>query len=248
MNEWQRFFRDEAPRYMENVFVQNTQVEVDFMETELQIQPGDRILDVGCGTGRHSVELARRGYNAVGIDQSEEMLGIARNAAGQAGGAASAEFVLGNAATTVLRTRFDAAICVCEGAFSLLSSGDDPLDHHRGILRSIHAMLKPRGRLLLNALSAFRFIRMFSDNDVAAGLFDLTTITEVTTHSLADGSTITVREKGFLPAELRALVEDHGFTVLHLWGGTAGAWNREKPKLDEYELMAIAERQESQDV
>jgi cyclopropane fatty-acyl-phospholipid synthase-like methyltransferase len=227
---------------MENAFVKNTHAEVDFMEEELAIRPGSHLLDVGCGTGRHSVELARRGYRVTGIDLSEDMLKQARSAAATAGVSGSVDFIQGDATTTVLDARLDAAICICEGAFSLLTPDADPIAHHAGILRNIHAMVKPGGRLLLNALSAFRYIRMHSDDDVAAGRFDPLTITETSTYTLADGSEVTVREKGFMPAELRALVEAHGFRVLHLWGGMAGAWNREIPKLDEYELMVIAER------
>jgi len=41
---------------------------------EFALKPGAAILDVGCGTGRHSVELAKRGYKVTGIDLSAEML------------------------------------------------------------------------------------------------------------------------------------------------------------------------------
>ena len=57
---WQKFFDAHAPDYMGNVFTQNTEAEVEFVIEELGIPPGSRILDIGCGTGRHSVKLAQR--------------------------------------------------------------------------------------------------------------------------------------------------------------------------------------------
>ena len=40
---------------------------------------GGDLLELGCGTGRHAVELARRGWQVVGVDRSEEMVLLANN-------------------------------------------------------------------------------------------------------------------------------------------------------------------------
>ena len=55
-----------------------TLADVDFLEKTFGVKPGARLLDVPCGNGRHSIELARRGYRVTGIDLSEEMLALAR--------------------------------------------------------------------------------------------------------------------------------------------------------------------------
>ena len=84
-SDWRRFFDGHAPRYDENVFTRNTMAEVDFLIEALELSPGCSILDVGCGTGRHAVELARRGFVVTGIDLSPGMLEQARAKAEAAG-------------------------------------------------------------------------------------------------------------------------------------------------------------------
>jgi cyclopropane fatty-acyl-phospholipid synthase-like methyltransferase len=73
---WEEFFDAHAPIYENNVFTKNTIREVDFLVKELSLKPGALILDIGCGTGRHSIELAKRGYAVTGLDLSSEMLAM----------------------------------------------------------------------------------------------------------------------------------------------------------------------------
>jgi SAM-dependent methyltransferase len=67
------------------------------------------VLDLGCGTGRHSVVLARRDWHVTGIDRSDEMLAIARQRAAQAD-ARRTEFRVGDVRTVRLEKRFDVVL------------------------------------------------------------------------------------------------------------------------------------------
>jgi len=138
---WEEFFDAHAPVYENNIFTKNTLPEVDFLIEELALPPAGSILDVWCGTGRHSIELARRGYSVTGLDLSREMLSRAAASAEAAG--VRVDFVRSDAARFSLPERYDGAICLCEGAFGLLGAKDDPIGQPLSILSNISRSLKP---------------------------------------------------------------------------------------------------------
>ena len=80
-NDWQRFFEGHAPRYREQLYTKDTVTEVDFLVNVLDLEPGHHILDLACGTGRHAVELAKRGHRVTGVDISAGMLAEVQRAA-----------------------------------------------------------------------------------------------------------------------------------------------------------------------
>lgn len=240
-NSWQDFFDAHAEIYDSNVFTGNTLAEVDFLVEHLGLAPGAAILDVGCGTGRHSVELARRGHAVTGLDLSGEMLARARARAEEAG--VVVEWVQGDATRFDLGQRFDAAICLCEGAFGLLSAADDPWDQPLAILANISRALRPGAPVALTALSAPGMFRRWSDDDVAAGRFDPATSVETSEMPPREGADpVTVRERGFTPSELSLLFRLAGLGVTHVGGGTAGDWAIRPLKLDEIEVMVLGRK------
>jgi SAM-dependent methyltransferase len=62
---------------------EQTRAEADFLEKALRLPAGARVLDVPCGGGRHSLELASRGYQMTGVDISAEFLAVARSRAAE---------------------------------------------------------------------------------------------------------------------------------------------------------------------
>ena len=243
-NEWITFFDHHAPNYLQEVFTRNTLQEVEFILEELELPAGSHILDVGCGVGRHAVELARHGFRVTGIDISGGMLDEGRRRAAQEG--VEVEWVQADASNFHLPEQADAAICLCEGAFGLLGSGDDPYNHELAILSCIHAAIKPQALFILTALNGMAKIRTASEEKVAQGLFDPMVLMEMFSmeYETAEGKqSIALRERGFVPSELRLMLQVAGFTVEHLYGGTAGAWHREQVRLDEMEIMAICRSQ-----
>ena len=229
---------------MDNVFVKATDKEVPFLIDILGVPDGGAILDVGCGTGRHSVGLAANGYQLTGFDLSPGMLAEAQKAADSAG--VNIELIQGNATAMSFDSRFDGAICLCEGAMCLIGEGEDPLEHDLAVLRGILRALKPGARAVINCLNGIKKFRQYTPEDVSAGRFDpMTTIERFELEFDDDDgrkSVFSGRERGIVPSEFRLLLIHVGFEVEHLWGGTAGNWGKRPVEMDEYELMAVVRR------
>lgn len=239
---WEEFFNAHAPIYEQNIFTKNTAREVEFLLEELALPPGGALLDVGCGTGRHSIELARRGYAVTGLDLSAEMLARATEAGRAAG--VRVEWIRADATRFSLPRLYDAAICLCEGAFGLLSQADDPIEQPLKILCNISRSLKPGAKAIFTVLNGAHMLRKYQNRDVAEGRFDPMTLVECGAYPPREGlPAIAVRERGFLPTELHLLCRMAGLSVLHAWGGTAGNWRREVLDLDEMEIMFVARKQ-----
>ena len=84
-NTWKQYFDAMAGSYAEEGFTKNTKAEIRFLLEELSLPPGSAILDMGCGTGRHSIPLALAGYRVTGVDISTGMLLEAKRNARAAG-------------------------------------------------------------------------------------------------------------------------------------------------------------------
>src|SRR5687768_5728578 len=158
---WEAFFDAHAPIYEDNVFTKNTILEVDFLLEELSLPLGGSILDVGCGIGRHSIELAKRGYSVTGLDLSSEMLARAAEAAKATD--VNVDWVHADATRFSLPRKYDGAICLCEGACGLLAWEDDPIGQPLSILCNISRSLKPQAKAVLTVLNAAAMLRRCTD-------------------------------------------------------------------------------------
>ena len=110
-----------------------------------ETKPGERTIDIGCGTGIYTLALARRGVHVVGVDPSWEMIAIAREKLRRAG--LPGLFVLGSAEALPFRPGcFDLALAVTSLCF--VRSPDQTIEEARRVL-------KPDGRLVLGELNHF---------------------------------------------------------------------------------------------
>ncbi|MFU8841181.1 MAG: class I SAM-dependent methyltransferase [Nitriliruptoraceae bacterium] len=237
---WRRFFQSFAHRYDGEAFTRASQEEVGFLTDLLDLEPGTRVLDVGCGTGRHAVPLAGRGAEVTGVDLSPAML--ERAAARAAAAGVPLTLVEGDArALPEDLGPFDVALCLCEGAFCLVADGVAPLEHDRAVLASIARVLRPGGRLALTGLHAAPMLASWA-NGTLAGELDLLTLTETTDYPLEEGGTVRLREHYHLTDGLATLATSVGLEVEAIWAGGAGDWRREPPTVDDVELLLVARR------
>ena len=242
-NQWQAFYDRHAPHYDRGAFTHHTVAEVDFLLDVLALPVGARILDVGCGTGRHAIELAGRGYDLTGVDLSSGMLLQAFAKARAAG--VNVEWVHGDASSYVAREPVDAVLCLCGSAFAMPDLEADPVEHDAAVLRCIAASLKPGAPLVLTTPNGYRRIREVTSEEVTAGTFDPATMVQVREDEFAIGGAegrMRYKERLYILPELISLLADYGLVVEHAWGGTAGRWGRRPLEMDEIEVMVVARR------
>lgn len=129
-------------------WVEHTREEVDFVVQALGLRGRERILDLACGFGRHSLELARRGYAVVGVDITPEYIADAR-ATAQAEGL-SAEFREANVLAVEDRRAFDVVLNLADGAIGYFPTEEENLR----LFDVVAEALKPGGTHVMAVCSA----------------------------------------------------------------------------------------------
>src|SRR3546814_21048908 len=97
-----------------------------------------RVLEVGCGPGRHALAPARRRMEVVGVDISQRFVDLA-----SADAPPGASFVRADARALTFDGEFDAAISLCQGAFGLTGGPGSPLDGDGEVLRGMARAISP---------------------------------------------------------------------------------------------------------
>ena len=223
--------------YLRYSFTKGTAQEVDFLVDELGLEPGMRVLDVGCGPGRHAHALAARGLEVVGVDISQRFVDLAARDA-QPG----ATFRRADARALDVDGEFDAAISLCQGAFGLAGGPGAPLDGDGDVLAGIGRALRPGGRAAVSAFSAYFQVRWLEDHDA----FDADAGVNHERTEVRDETGTTVPADlwttCFTPRELRLLAVASGLAVDAIWSVTPGAYARADPTIDTPEFLLVARR------
>ncbi len=236
--------------YLRYSFTKGTVSEVDALVEMGGFGPGHRLLDVGCGPGRHVLELASRGIQVVGVDISSTFVEVARQAVDTAGLGHLAEFVVGDARrlgdVEGLGTNFDGVVSLCQGAFGLTggpgseSSPNRELDE--SIMAGFAAALRPGGMLVLSAFSSYFQVQHLDETEA----FDAET-------GVSHEHTVVMDEAGasqeaelwttcYTPRELRLLARLVGLTPTAVWGVTPGRYGATPPSIECPEFLLVAQR------
>ena len=124
---------------------------MDHAIAHLLLKPGQRVLDVGCGPGRHSLELARRGVSCVGVDISQRFVDLGNSSAAEEGLEHLVVFEHLDARHLEFVEEFDGVISLCEGAFGLQGgpAASDPINlvGDQSVIAGMTRALKPGCRL-----------------------------------------------------------------------------------------------------
>lgn len=250
MKKWyEELFENYAETYETEVYTKGTIGEIDFIEKEIKHDKSKKILDIGCGTGRHSIELAKRGYNVTGIDLSECMLEMAKQKAKEA--KVKVEFIKADARYLKFEKEFDLALIICEGGFCLMET--DEMNYM--VLQSASRSLKQEGKLILNTLNGlfplFHSVKDFINSNSVDGIsqgntFDLMTFREKSIIEVTDDEgnikKIKCDERYYVPSEITWLLKSLGFKKVDIYGCKLGAFSRDdKLTNEDYQMLVIAE-------
>jgi ubiquinone/menaquinone biosynthesis C-methylase UbiE len=220
--------------YLRYAFTKGTDQEVAFLIELLDLPSDARVLDVGCGAGRHAVAFAKAGLSVTGVDVSERLLQIAAEAAREAGVAAS--FYEVDARQMPFDDEFDAVVSICQGGFGLMG-GDDSI-----VLKRMAEAVKPSARVVVTAFSALyeaKVRRPEARFDVDAGV-----VHEKSTIKSEDGSEeeVDLWTSVYTPRELRLMAIGVGLVPEEVYSVDPGDFARRPPDLDHAEFLLAARR------
>jgi SAM-dependent methyltransferase len=220
--------------YLRYSFTKGSEQEVGFLLELLQLPAGARVLDVGCGPGRHSVLLAQAGLAVTGVDVSRRFLDIAADRCRAAG--VKAAFFEVDARRMPFDDEFDAVISICQGGFGLMGP-DDGL-----VLRRMMEATRSGGRVVLTAFSSL--FEAAHPRDRATLDVDQGLVHEVTEVKDEAGATreVDLWTGVYTPRELRLLAIGVGLAPEHVWSVEPGDFARRAPVIDLPELMLVARR------
>ncbi|MBW3594123.1 MAG: methyltransferase domain-containing protein [Actinobacteria bacterium] len=234
------YFADVGDRlganYLRYSFTKGTDQEVAFLLELLDLSEGARVLDVGCGPGRHVIPLAQAGLNVTGVDVSERLLGIARDAANEADLGGRVALFDCDARTMPFEDEFDAVISICQGGFGLMGR-DDGL-----VLRRMMEATKRGGVVVVTAFSAYfeaAAARPEAHIDVDNGI-----VHERARIKEANGAETETDlwTSVYTPRELRLLALGVGLVPEHVWSVEPGGFARRPPDLEHPEFMLVARK------
>ncbi len=251
MKQWyETLFENYAHTYDKELFTRGTYQEVGFIEQEIGFDRTQWILDVGCGTGRHAIELAKRGYSVTGIDLSESQLKRAREKAAESG--VTVQFERGDARALSFNQEFDAALNLCEGGFALMET--DEMDF--AILQGVTRALKPGGTCILTTLNALfplaHSTEEFMNSSTVEGTstdhtFDVMTFRDTSTLEVEDDDgrkrQLHCNERYYAPSEIFRMLKSLGYLQIDIVGCEVGNFSRTKKLTSsDFEMLVIARK------
>lgn len=216
--------------YLRYSFTKGTRQEVDHVIEVLGLSPGMRILDVGCGPGRHSYELAERGFLVHGIDISQTFVDVAR-----ANAPSGATFERMDARALTFSAEFDAVICLCQGAFGLMTANGHDID----VLRGIRNALVDGGGLLLSAFNAYFAVKYHENAEFNADTGVAHEKTEVKNQA-GEAKPVDLWTGCYTPRELRLMLGACDFEVGSISSVDPGAYRVGPASTESSEFLVVA--------
>jgi SAM-dependent methyltransferase len=240
--EWWRTWFGSGYLALYDAFLsERTPVEMDQLESLLHLRPPLRVLDLPCGQGRHSIELARRGYDVTGVDLSEAMLAVARERATAA--SVTVRFLAGDMRQPLPGEHFDLVLNLYTSFGYFADEADDAR-----VAAAAAAMLVPGGRFVLEVINGERLMANFQEREWFT-VGDATVLERRTLDRRTRQMTVerTVNQNGeedtnvhvirlYGRPEIRAVLASAGFEAIEFLGD----WDGSPATADALRILAVA--------
>jgi len=125
-------------------WMRHAENEAKFIIKHCKLKAGQNVIDFGCGTGRHTLALAKKGFKVVGVDYLDTSLDIGRQGAA---GLSSVSFLRADCRKAKLALA-DCILCLYDVIGSYADNGEN-----LAILENISCHLRPGGRALLSVMN-----------------------------------------------------------------------------------------------
>lgn len=222
-----------------------TQREVDFLLATLAVQPGASLLDIQCGNGRHTIELAKRGYHPTGLDLSAEFLATLKEQV--AAEELPVEVVQGDILTTTFEPSFDGAYCLGNGF------GYVDYDGMNTFVKNVAGSLKPTAHLVVNSglvaesiLPNFPKTNRYELGDLVMDISNSYVIgesymaTELTYTKAGRSEKHYFKHYVYTLAEIKRLLASHGLRTMAVYNST----EKGDYQLGDQQMYLVAEKQQ----
>lgn len=150
----EEFWEKVGPVLFSEQRIENAKEEARSIAKLLRLRRGARVLDLCCGIGRHSIEMARRGFQVTGVDRTERYLRRARRAAKKQ--EVSVEFVKSDMRDFCRPDSFHAILSMFTSFGYFRDKNDD-----RKVARNMYTSLRKGGKLILELMGKERLARIF---------------------------------------------------------------------------------------
>lgn len=232
-------------KYYEHIFPVK-EPQKNFFNKHLQDLPEEKVLDIACGTGGHTLEFGKWGFNAVGIDLDETVIKKAKKNAEEEG--LEVDFQTADMLNLPFTSaEFGGVVCIGNSLVHLLSETDI-----FKALKEMYRVLKPGGKLILQIVNYDRIL----DNNLRGlptientevnlrfernykfrfdGLIDFNTVLKVPEGQFTN----TVELYPLRKTKLEELCKEVGFKILNIYGNFLGV----EYTLDSFATIVVAEK------
>lgn len=220
-------------------FASNTNSQVEYLINNMNLVSGNKVIDLGCGAGRHSIEFAKHGLFVTGIDISETMIDNAkRRTKAENLDVTYFKCDLAELSTlNLINNKYNGAICLCESGVGVL--GSENKDYC--FFEQVYNLLLPNSYFALTCFNSLRrYIRSKDQNPK----FDyINSIMAWSCPQEIGGELLSEDQRQYTPSEIKMLLTLCGFSDIKVLSCKEGIFSDDIMGIEDIEMLVLAKKE-----